>query len=122
MTSAGHTVEYRQVDVSKTQAVAEAVKEALAKVGVAAPRIQTTSFGETRAIAPEVDEKNRVSEIPVMDMTGFNALDTGGEGVVFGHLANNDPLDKGELVAYCVDRWEVTLMIERQREAGCVKK
>ena len=38
---------------------AEAVKEALAKVGVAASRIQTTSFGETRAIAPEVDEKNR---------------------------------------------------------------
>lgn len=38
---------------------AEAVKEALVKGGIAASRIQTTSFGETRAIAPEVDEKNR---------------------------------------------------------------
>lgn len=36
---------------------AEAVKEALAKEGIPASRIQTTSFGETRALAPEVDEE-----------------------------------------------------------------
>ena len=38
---------------------AEAVKEALVKEGIPASRLQTASFGETRAIAPEVDEKNR---------------------------------------------------------------
>ena len=38
---------------------AEAVKEALVKEGIRASRLQTTSFGETRAIAPEVDEKGR---------------------------------------------------------------
>jgi signal transduction histidine kinase len=38
---------------------AEAVKEALVEEGIAASRLQTTSFGETRAIAPEVDEKSR---------------------------------------------------------------
>jgi signal transduction histidine kinase len=38
---------------------AEAVKEALVSEGIPAFRIQTTSFGETRAIAPEVDEESR---------------------------------------------------------------
>jgi signal transduction histidine kinase len=38
---------------------AEAVKDALVKEGIPASRIQTTSFGETRAIAPEVDEESR---------------------------------------------------------------
>jgi signal transduction histidine kinase/outer membrane protein OmpA-like peptidoglycan-associated protein len=38
---------------------AEAVKKALVSKGISASRIQTASFGETRAIAHEVDEESR---------------------------------------------------------------
>jgi len=38
---------------------AEAVKDALVREGISASRIQTTSFGETRPIAPEDDEEKR---------------------------------------------------------------
>jgi signal transduction histidine kinase len=38
---------------------AEAVKEALGKAGISTWRVRTTSFGETRSIAHEVDEESR---------------------------------------------------------------
>ena len=70
----------------------------------------------------KMDEKNRVSAIPVMDLTRFNALDTGGEGVAFGYLANNDILDKGDLVAYCIDRWDVDVEDDGEIEGSWVRE
>ncbi len=48
----------------------------------------------------KMEEKKRVSEIPVLDMARFNSMDTGGKGIFVGHLANNNTLDNSEFVAY----------------------
>lgn len=69
----------------------------------------------------KMNEKKRISEIPVMDMARFNAMDTGGKGIVVGHLANNETVDKGELVAFYIDRWEVEIE-DRETEGSWVRE